>query len=207
MRMRTSSPADELIDNCDYLIKDSIDFKNDNRVCLEIGMGKGDFIIGMALNNPDTNYIGMEMHSNVLSLAIKKINEYNLDNLRIIRMDAKDSVDLLKDKIDTIFLNFSDPWPKKRHAKRRLTHEYYLGIYDELFSNKNCKKIIMKTDNDDLFEFSLESFKKYGYDIKEISYDLHSENIFNIMTEYEKKFSKKGIAIKYVKAVKIKKEE
>ena len=110
-------------------------------------------------------------------------------------------------KIDTIFLNFSDPWPKKRHAKRRLTHEYYLGIYDELFSNKNCKKIIMKTDNDDLFEFSLESFKKYGYDIKEISYDLHSENIFNIMTEYEKKFSKKGIAIKYVKAVKIKKEE
>ena len=82
-----------------------------------------------------------------------------------------------------------------------------MGIYDELFSNKNCKKIIMKTDNDDLFEFSLESFKKYGYDIKEISYDLHSENIFNIMTEYEKKFSKKGIAIKYVKAVKIKKEE
>lgn len=140
MRMRTSSPADELIDNCDYLIKDSIDFKNDNRICLEIGMGKGDFIIGMALNNPDTNYIGMEMHSNVLSLAIKKINEYNLDNLRIIRMDAKDSVDLLKDKIDTIFLNFSDPWPKKDMQKEDLLMNTIWEFMMSYFPIKTVKK-------------------------------------------------------------------
>ncbi len=202
MRMRTPSFKDEAIEHCGYLINDKIDFDNDNKICLEIGMGKGDFIIGMAVNNLDVNYIGMEKHSSVLSIAIQKINEYNLDNLRILRMDAMDSVDLLKDKIDIIYLNFSDPWTKKRHAKRRLTHEFYLGIYDELFKDKNCKEIFMKTDNDELFEFSLESFKEYGYKIEEISYDLHNENIFNIMTEYEKKFSDMGIKIKYVKVVK-----
>ncbi|WP_294005083.1 tRNA (guanosine(46)-N7)-methyltransferase TrmB [uncultured Methanobrevibacter sp.] len=202
MRMRTPSFKDESIDNCDYLINDSIDFDNDNKICLEIGMGKGDFIIGMALNNPNYNYIGMEMHSSVLSIAINKINDYDLNNIRIVRMDAKDSIDLLKDKVDTIYLNFSDPWPKNKHAKRRLTHEFYLKIYDELFKDKNCKKIIMKTDNDGLFEFSLKSFKEYGYEIEEISHDLHKENRFNVMTEYEKKFSNNGIKIKYVKVIK-----
>lgn len=196
MRMRTSSPADELIDNCDYLIKDSIDFKNDNRICLEIGMGKGDFIIGMALNNPDTNYIGMEMHSNVLSLAIKKINEYNLDNLRIIRMDAKDSVDLLKDKIDTIFLNFSDPWPKKRHEKRRLSSKQFLDRYDKIFKNEN--KIQMKTDNDDLYEYSCISFIENGYEI--IKTDTNYKD--TITTEYEDKFMGKGKNINYIYVVK-----
>lgn len=214
MRQRNVKNKEEIITSSKYFLTNPENyigkwktyFQNNNPIYIEIGMGKGQFIIANAKRYPNINFIGIEKYDSILALALKKI-DMELPNLVMIRLDAFNIDSIFKEEIDTIYLNFSDPWPKKRHAKRRLTHEYYLGIYDELFSNKNCKKIIMKTDNDDLFEFSLESFKKYGYDIKEISYDLHSENIFNIMTEYEKKFSKKGIAIKYVKAVKIKKEE
>ena len=192
--MRNPKDKDEVLNNCDYYFEGSFD--NDNPVCLEIGMGKGQFILNMALNNPNVNYIGVEKYSSVASVAIKKINEYKPNNLKVLIGDIATIEDLLDKKIDTIYLNFSDPWPKDRHAKRRLTSINYLQIYDQLFKDK--PHIIQKTDNDLLFQFSLEEYKKYGYHINNISYDLHSENIPNIMTEYEEKFSNMGIKIKYV---------
>ena len=163
-------------------------------------MGKGDFLLGMALNNPNINYIGVEKYSSVLSVAIKKIREYDLPNLKVLNMDAAMLGDIFKNNIDTIYLNFSDPWPKKRHAKRRLTSDTFLKVYDGLF--KGIPHIIMKTDNDDLFAYSLESLKEYGYTLDRVEYDLHKVDIFNVETEYEHKFSSKGVNIKYLDAKK-----
>lgn len=200
MRMRNPKYKDEVINNCDFLISDKVDFEKEQPIYIEIGMGKGKFILNNALNHPNINYIGIEKYSSVASIAIKKIMEYNLPNLKIIISDVVNLSELLKNKIDVIYLNFSDPWPKKRHAKRRLTSPDFLKLYDTFFKNK-CF-IIQKTDNDDLFTYSLDSLQNYGYKIVELSYDLHSENIENIMTEYEEKFSGMGIKIKYLKAVK-----
>lgn len=199
MRMRNPKDKDELLNSCDYYYSENC-FNNDNPICLEIGMGKGQFILNMALNNPDKNFIGVEKYSSVASVAIKKINEYKPNNLKILVGDIANLEDSLKGKIDTIYLNFSDPWPKDRHAKRRLTSLEHLKLYDSLF--KKDKHIIQKTDNDDLFQFSLEQYKEYGYKVNKISYDLHSENIENIKTEYEEKFSNMGIKIKYVDVTK-----
>lgn len=197
MRMRNPKDKDEVINNCDFFYDG---FTNNNPICLEIGMGKGKFILEMALKYPNVNFVGVEKYSSVASVAIKRIRELKPTNLKVLIMDAINLSDVLAGKIDTIYLNFSDPWPKERHAKRRLTSLNYLQSYDKLF--KGQKHIIMKTDNDDLFQFSLESFKEYGYKIKRISYDLHSEALDNVETEYEEKFSKKGIKIKYVDVVK-----
>lgn len=199
MRMRNPKDKDELLNNCDYYYEDKI-FDNDNPICLEIGMGKGQFILNMALNNPDKNFIGVEKYSSVASVAIKKINEYKPSNLKILVGDIANLVDELKGKIDVIYLNFSDPWPKDRHAKRRLTSKEHLKLYDIFF--KSDKHIIQKTDNDDLFQFSLDEYKEYGYKVNKISYDLHNESIENIKTEYEEKFSNMGIKIKYVDVTK-----
>ena len=199
MRMRNPKDKDELLNNCDYYYEDKI-FDNDNPICLEIGMGKGQFILNMALNNPDKNFIGVEKYSSVASVAIKKINEYKPSNLKILVGDIANLVDELKGKIDVIYLNFSDPWPKDRHAKRRLTSKEHLKLYDGLF--KNDKHIIQKTDNDDLFQFSLDEYREYGYKVNKISYDLHNESIENIKTEYEEKFSNMGIKIKYIDVTK-----
>lgn len=198
MRMRNPKDKDELLNGCDYYYEDN--FNNDNKICLEIGMGKGQFILNMALENPETNYIGVEKFSSVASIAIKKINQYKPNNLKILVGDIANLVDTLEGKIDTIYLNFSDPWPKDRHAKRRLTSINYLQVYDKLF--KGDKHIIQKTDNDDLFQFSLEQYKEYGYEIKRISYDLHNEDIKNVCTEYEERFSNMGVKIKYVEVIK-----
>lgn len=198
MRMRNPKDKDELLNDCDYYYEDN--FNNDNKICLEIGMGKGQFILNMALENPETNYIGVEKFSSVASVAIKKINQYKPNNLKILVGDIANLVDTLEGKIDTIYLNFSDPWPKDRHAKRRLTSINYLQVYDKLF--KGDKHIIQKTDNDDLFQFSLEQYKEYGYEIKRISYDLHNEDIKNVCTEYEERFSNMGVKIKYVGVIK-----
>lgn len=201
MRMRNPKYKDEVINNCDFLITDEINFKDNSKpLYIEIGMGKGNFILNQALNNPDINFIGIEKYSSVAAVAIKKMMDYNLDNLKVIISDITNLEDLLAKKVDLIFLNFSDPWPKDRHAKRRLTHENFLKLYDSFFKGDNV--IIQKTDNDDLFEFSVNSIKDYGYHIEEISYDLHSTDIPNIKTEYEEKFSNKGIKIKYLKATK-----
>ena len=200
MRMRNPKFKDEVINNCDYYYDKDNTFSNTNPIHIEIGMGKGQFLLNMALNNPNINYIGIEKYSSVAAFAIKRINEYKPDNLKIIIGDVINLSDLLKNKVSCIYLNFSDPWPKERHAKRRLTSPEYLKLYDDLFVDK--KIIIQKTDNDSLFAYSLEQYKNYGYKVEEISYDLHSENIDNIETEYEEKFSKKGVKIKYVKVKK-----
>lgn len=200
MRMRNPKYKDEVINNCTFLIHDEINFETNQPLHIEIGMGKGNFILNMALNNPNINFIGIEKYSSVASVAIKKIMDYNLPNLKVIISDVVNLEELLKNKVDTIYLNFSDPWPKARHEKRRLTSENFLKLYDKFFKDKCI--IIQKTDNDDLFQYSVETIQNYGYIIDEISYDLHNTNISNIMTEYEEKFSKVGIKIKYLKATK-----
>lgn len=197
MRMRNPKDKDELINNCDYFYDG---FDNNNDIHLEIGMGKGKFLLEMALKYPNINFIGIEKYSSVASVAIKKINEYMPSNIRILIGDIVNYEELLKGKITTIYLNFSDPWPKERHAKRRLTSPNYLILYDKLF--KNSPHIIQKTDNEGLFKYSLEEYQKHGYKIRKISYDLHHDNIPNIMSEYEEKFSSQGIKIKYVEVYK-----
>lgn len=199
MRMRNPKDKDEVLSSCTFYLDENL-FNNDKPIHLEIGMGKGDFILNKALENPSVNFIGIEKYSSVASVAIKKMRDFNLPNLKVMVIDAALLPEYLYGKIDTIYLNFSDPWPKARHEKRRLTHENYLKVYDKLFDKLN--HIIMKTDNDDLFAFSVESFKNYGYEIKKISYDLHNENIPNIETEYETKFANKGFKIKYIEVEK-----
>ena len=205
MRQRNVKNKKEIINNSrynivnpdDYIGKWDTVFKNDNPIYIEIGMGKGDFILENAINNPDINYIGIEKYDSIMALAIKKIEKYDIPNLKLIRMDALDIDKVFYHEIDKIFLNFSDPWPKDRHAKRRLTSKVFLNKYDNLFKNKNI--IQMKTDNINLFEYSLISFTNFNYMIKDISLDLHHSNISdNIMSEYEKKFSQSGNLIYYV---------
>ena len=177
-------------------------FNNNNPIYIELGMGKGDFIINNAIKYPDINFIGIEKYDSVIVRAIQKSNELELNNLKLIRLDVI-NIDTIFDKeIDKIYLNFSDPWPKKRHAKRRLTSNIFLDKYSKIFKNNYI--IEMKTDNIDLFNYSVESLKNYGYVIEYITNDLHSENIDNIETEYEHKFSSKGIKINKFIAKKVK---
>lgn len=200
MRMRNPKNMDEILNSCNYFLTEDL-FNNDNDICLEIGMGKGNFLLGMCLNHPNINYIGVEKYSSVICSAIKKINEYELDNLKILNIDIMDIPQYLYGKIKTIYLNFSDPWPKKRNTKRRLTSENFLKLYDNLF--KNEKHIILKTDNDDFYEFSKESLLSYGYKIINETYDLHNSDITDSpKTEYEEKFSSQGVKIKYIEVIK-----
>ena len=201
MRLRNVKGASERIDNSSYIIKDYKNYKgkykslfnNDNPICIEIGMGKGSFIIGMARNFPDMNFIGIEKYDSVMVRAIEKLEDVSIPNLRLIKMDAEYICDVFDKEITRIYLNFSDPWPKDRHVKRRLTSPNFLSKYDNLFiDNKN---IVFKTDNRRLFEYSVKSLTEYGYRINNISLDLHKDNIFNIETEYEIKFSKMGYPI------------
>lgn len=156
----------------------------------------------MARQNKDINFIGIERIDTVLALGIKEIEKRELlPNLRLINYDAYKVDELFKNEIDTLYLNFSDPWPKKRHEKRRLTNFRFLEKYDIIF--KSDRKIRLKTDNEKLFEYSLVSLSNYGYKIIDLSLDLHKkEDYNNIMTEYEKKFSSKGCKIYMLNAVK-----
>lgn len=200
MRMRNPKNMDEILNSCNYFLTEDL-FNNNNDICLEIGMGKGNFLLGMCLNHPNINYIGVEKYSSVICSAIKKINEYELDNLKILNIDIMDIPQYLYGKIKTIYLNFSDPWPKKRNTKRRLTSENFLKLYDNLF--KNEKHIILKTDNEDFYEFSKESLLSYGYKIINETYDLHNSDITDSpKTEYEEKFSSQGVKIKYIEVIK-----
>lgn len=200
MRMRNPKNMDEILNSCNYFLTEDL-FNNDNDICLEIGMGKGNFLLGMCLNHPNINYIGVEKYSSVICSAIKKINEYELDNLKILNIDIMDIPQYLYGKIKTIYLNFSDPWPKKRNTKRRLTSENFLKLYDNLF--KDEKHIILKTDNDNFYEFSKESLLSYGYKIINETYDLHNSDITDSpKTEYEEKFSSQGVKIKYIEVIK-----
>jgi len=176
-------------------------FNNSNPIYLEIGIGKGKFILENAKNNPNINYIGIEKNGSVLSYAIKKIEEYKLSNLKLICFDANKIDELFYKDIDLLYLNFSDPWPKNRHEKRRLTSSSFLEKYDKIF--KKNKLIEMKTDNQGLFEYSVISLVNNGYKIEDLSLDLtNKEDFINIRTEYEEKYILKNNRIYYLKVIK-----
>ena len=177
------------------------EFGNDNPIRIEIGMGKGKFITTLAMENPDINYIGIEKYSSVLIRAIERCEEIEVPNLRFIRMEAEYICDVFeKGEVDRIYLNFSDPWPKPRHAKRRLTHENFLKLYEHITIPEGYLRF--KTDNRLLFEYSLVSVTEYGMGLRDVALDLHQrEDLdWNVMTEYEQKFSAKGQPIYRVEA-------
>lgn len=169
-------------------------FGNSNPVHIEIGMGKGRFITTLAGMNPDINYVGIEKYSSVLLRAVEKQDELNLPNLRFIRMDAENITSVFgKEEVDRIYLNFSDPWPKDRHAKRRLTSRQFFARYDEIL--KSTGRVEFKTDNRPLFDFSVEEVNEAGWKLSVCTYDLHNDEKLmegNVMTEYEERFSSQG---------------
>ncbi len=201
MRQRNKPWADEMIAaNRQWLIADPEAhkgrwhqiFANSYPIHIEIGTGKGQFIIGMAKANPEINYIGIELSKKVIVSALEKLVAEECPNVRLLHVNASDLPTYFeKGEIARIYLNFSDPWPKLRHEKRRLTHHNFLKIYQSLF--KETGEIHFKTDNRGLFEYSLISFTSFKMALNQVSLDLHSSDFEgNIMTEYEKKFSAKG---------------
>ena len=197
MRLRNVKNKEEILNNCEYLIKNPEDYKgkwqslfnNDNPIYIEIGMGKGKFILENALKYKNINYIGIERFDSVIAKAIKKIPN-TIDNLKLIRMNALDIDKVFSKEIDLIYLNFSDPWPKKRWYNRRLTSRIFLDKYDSLF--KDTKRIEMKTDNEDLFIYSLETLSEKGYNLSDISFNYHKTHTDIIMSEYEMRFTNEG---------------
>ena len=210
MRLRNNPKAYEIMnENSDFVVIEPENFKNnwkdifgnDQPIYIEIGMGKGDFIYQNACNYPDINFIGIEKYPSVLAAAINKINQQDkkVTNLRLIRYDAIELEKVFSEKeVDKIFLNFSDPWPKSRHAKRRLTSNKFLDVYRKILVDNGV--IEFKTDNQGLFEYSLISLNQYPMDLEYVSLNLHKspENETNIMTEYERKFCTKGPIFKLV---------
>ncbi|MEE0685223.1 MAG: tRNA (guanosine(46)-N7)-methyltransferase TrmB [Lachnospiraceae bacterium] len=168
-------------------------FDNNKPIHIEVGMGKGRFITDLAKANPDINYIGIEKYSSVLIRALEKRQEVELDNLLFIRMDAEDICDVFApEEVAKIYLNFSDPWPKDRHAKRRLTSKEFFNRYNNILKADGV--VEFKTDNRPLFDFSLEQVPEAGWNLVAHTFDLHNSpmNEGNIMTEYEEKFSSMG---------------
>ncbi len=166
-------------------------FKNNNKIEIEVGCGKGQFMMGLAQKFPDVNFIAIEKYDSVLIRTLEKALTLDIPNLRLVLLDANQLTDVFaKEEVSRIYLNFSDPWPKKRHAKRRLTSYIYLDIYKQILPING--EIFQKTDNRGLFESSLESFSQNNWYLSNISLDLHKTDQFNIMTEYEEKWSPKG---------------
>jgi tRNA (guanine-N7-)-methyltransferase len=209
MRTRFNPKAIEEMNEFDRYIKDKDTIQNiikankGKKVYLEIGMGKGDFITQLCQLDKDNIYIGIEVSPPVLALAIKKLKRYEeennirLDNLYFMSEDAATLSEIFEEhQIEKIYLNFSDPWPKKKHTKRRLTHENFLNVYKEILREHG--EIEFKTDNRGLFEYSLVSMQNYGLRFKEVYLDLHQTDVFNIETEYEKKFSPFGPIYKII---------
>ena len=203
MRLRNVKNKKEIMDNSSYLVKDPTLYKgkwnslfnNSNPIYIEIGMGKGQFIINNALAYPDINFIGIEKYDSVIAKGLQKIPE-GINNLVMVRWDALNIEDIFEREVDRIYLNFSDPWPKKRHHLRRLSSRVFLEKYENIFKDKRI--IEMRTDNRDLFQYSLVSFSEFGYTLEDVSLDLHTDNMPDITTEYEDKFSKDGMPIYYV---------
>lgn len=205
MRLRNIPGADEAIAQSPYCIQDAAAyagkwhtlFPQEAPLHIEIGMGKGQFIMGMAKAHSDINYIGIEKYTSVLLRAVQKMEaeETPLDTLRFLCFNAEDIAEIFAPgEVDRIYLNFSDPWPKDRHAKRRLTSSAFLDRYDQILAKGG--HIEFKTDNRDLFDFSVEEINASStWQIQAMTYDLHNDtsmNAGNIMTEYEEKFSSKG---------------
>lgn len=208
MRYNVVKNANEIISNSNILIKNpekyigkwSEVFNNSNPIMLELGMGRGSMIIGMAMKYPNLNFIGLELDKNQIATALNNAKNYKLSNLKMIEADARDIVNFFKKDINTIYLTFSEPWPKKQDERKRFTHESYLRIYDRVF--KKDKHIILKTDNKILFASALESLSKYWYSFNRVSLDLHNDErkIDNIMTDFEKQYYKEKRPIYYVDA-------
>ncbi|WP_078414074.1 tRNA (guanosine(46)-N7)-methyltransferase TrmB [Priestia abyssalis] len=167
-------------------------FQNENPLHIEVGTGKGQFLLGMAKQNPHINYIGIEVYESVIVSALDRLIEAELPNFKLLNVNAEELEKYFtKNDVERVYLNFSDPWPKKRHAKRRLTYKSFLQSYENILVDEG--EIHFKTDNQGLFEFSLMSFSEYGLLLKFLSLDLHKSDFEgNIMTEYEEKFSQKG---------------
>lgn len=204
MRLRNVTGSREVIAESRYVVHEeglhecpgtwhSI-FQNQNPIHIEIGMGKGKFIHTMAKAHPEINYVGIEKYSTVLLRAVQKMEEEELPNLKFIRMDAEEIAEVFgSGEVDRIYLNFSDPWPKDRHAKRRLPSREFLARYEKIL--KKGGWIEFKTDNRALFDFAVEELEPAGWEAKDLTYDLHHDEklmVGNVMTEYEEKFSAMG---------------
>ena len=175
------------------------EFQNENPIHVEVGMGKGAFLKGMAEKYPDINFIGIEKYDSVVARAVEHIGY--IPNIRIIRMNALEIDEVFNHEVERLYLNFSDPWPKKRWAKRRLTSPIFLEKYDYIFRGQ--KEIVQKTDNPILFTYSLESLSQYGYKLYDISLDLHKDEELskdNVETEFEHRFANLGNPIYTVTA-------
>ncbi len=201
MRLRNVTGSREAIAANEFVIHDPENLKgkwkeffgNDNPIHIEIGMGKGRFLVQLALENPEINYIGIEKYSSVLIRAADKRKKLDMRNLWLIRLEAEYINNIFaENEVSRIYLNFSDPWPKDRHAKRRLTSKEFLARYDKFLAADG--EVIFKTDNSDLFAFSLEQVEAAGWKLRNYTYDLHHSEYAagNIMTEYEEKFSSLG---------------
>ena len=211
MRLKNITGSREVVAGSPYVVQEAVQqscpgtwkeiFGNDNPIFIEIGMGKGKFIHTMAKEHPDINYVGIEKYSSVLLRAIQKMEQEELPNLKFLRMDAE-NIDKVfgRGEVDRIYLNFSDPWPKDRHAKRRLPSREFLGRYDLIL--KQGGRLEFKTDNRKLFDFAVEELEPAGWKAEVITYDLHGDGKLmagNVMTEYEEKFSAMGNPIcKYI---------
>ena len=202
MRLRNIPGADEAIADSPHCIQEPMAekgrwhliFGNENPIHIEIGMGKGQFIMKLAKEHPDINYIGIELYSSVLLRALQKMDIEPLPNIRFLCMDASIITEVFdKEEVAKIYLNFSDPWPKERHAKRRLTSRQFFERYDKILAGNGV--VEFKTDNDDLFAFSMEEVAEAGWTLDAHTFDLHHDPVLNegnIMTEYEEKFSSLG---------------
>ena len=201
MRLRNIRGSRESVAANEYVIQEpeqykgkwSSIFQNNNPIHVEIGMGKGKFIMKLASMNPNINYIGIEKYSSVLLRGLEKRNEVELDNLYFIRFDAEYINNIFEEEeISRIYLNFSDPWPKDRHAKRRLTSKEFMARYNLCL--KSDGEVMFKTDNRALFDFSLEDIKLAGWQLKDVTFDLHNSEYAegNVMTEYEERFTSLG---------------
>lgn len=209
MRLRNIRGAGEKIESSEFVVQNPKEmpnkwkecFGNDHPIHIEIGMGKGQFLHTMAKLNPEINYVGIEMYSSVLLRAIQKMEQDVVPNLKFICIDAKEVAEVFgKGEVDQIYLNFSDPWPKDRHAKRRLPSRQFLQKYDVILKKDGVLEF--KTDNKDLFDFAVEELPEAGWKAKVVTYDLHNDEELvkgNVMTEYEEKFSSMGNPIcKYI---------
>lgn len=202
MRLRNIPGADEAIADSPHCIQEPMAekgrwhliFGNENPIHIEIGMGKGQFIMKLAKEHPDINYIGIERYSSVLLRALQKMEIEPLPNIRFLCMDASIITEVFdKEEVAKIYLNFSDPWPKERHAKRRLTSRQFFERYDKILAGSGV--VEFKTDNDDLFAFSMEEVAEAGWTLDAHTFDLHHDPVLNegnVMTEYEEKFSSLG---------------
>jgi tRNA (guanine-N7-)-methyltransferase len=170
-------------------------FNNENPIHVEVGTGKGQFLVGMSELHPHINFIGIEKYDSVLLRALEQVKDLNRPNLKFLNEDVADILNFFKKgEVERLFINFTDPWPKNRHEKRRLTYKGFLEMYEQILVDGG--EIHFKTDNQGLFEYSLESFSGYGMTLHNVSLDLHRSEIKgNVMTEYERKFSRKGMRI------------